>query len=87
MTATKQVVIDQEICQGHGKCYLFVPEVFAVADDYGHGKAFTSPDDEDTTLKTRVDNAIRNCPEDAIRWRPRNSTNEADARDSQGARP
>lgn len=79
MTATKQVVIDQEICQGHGKCYLFVPEVFEVADDYGHARAHTSPDDEDTALKTRVDNAIRSCPEDAIRWRK--------SRDSEGARP
>ena len=81
MTATKQVVIDPEICQGHGKCYLFVPEVFEVADDYGHGRAFTTPDDEDAALVTRVDNAIRSCPEDAIRWRPSKTPKGADARD------
>jgi ferredoxin len=69
MTASRQVVIDQEICQGHGKCYLFVPEVFEVADDYGHGRAYRSPDDADAPLRSRVEAAIRNCPEDAIAWR------------------
>ena len=69
MTATKQVVIDQEICQGHGKCYLFVPEVFEVGDDYGHAAVHGTVDDADDALRKRVDNAIRSCPEDAIGWR------------------
>jgi ferredoxin len=65
---TKKVVVDQELCQGHGKCYLFVPEVFRVADDYGHGVAFATVDDADAALRSRVNNAIRSCPEDAIGW-------------------
>jgi ferredoxin len=69
MTATKMVVVDQTLCQGHGKCYLFVPEVFEVADDYGHARAHAIVDDDDAALRTRVNNAIRSCPEDAISWR------------------
>jgi ferredoxin len=66
---TMEAVVDQSLCQGHGKCYLFVPEVFACADDYGHSTVIAAVDAADTALRTKVANAIRSCPEDAISWR------------------
>ena len=68
-TETMEAVVDQSLCQGHGKCYLFVPEVFACADDYGRSKVIATVDAADASLRSKVNNAIRSCPEDAISWR------------------
>jgi ferredoxin len=76
---TMEAVVDQSLCQGHGKCYLFVPEVFEVADDYGHAGTHATVPADDTALRTRVNNAIRGCPEDAIGWR------KSQSRDPEGA--
>ena len=69
MSESVEAVVDQTLCQGHGKCYLFVPEVFACADDYGHSQVIAAVDAADTALRAKVSNAIRSCPEDAISWR------------------
>ena len=59
-----QVVLDQDRCQGHNRCYALAPEIFDV-DDYGVAVLLNDgvvpPGLED---KARL--AIANCPEFAI---------------------
>jgi ferredoxin len=59
-----KVHVDQEKCQGHGRCYALAPEVFD-ADDIGNGVELgdgtVPPELED---KARL--AVENCPEQAI---------------------
>jgi len=59
-----QVHIDDEKCQGHGRCYALAPTVFE-PDDVGQGKVIgdgaVSPDDEE-----RARLGAANCPEQAI---------------------
>ena len=59
-----QVVIDDEKCQGHGRCYALAPTVFD-PDDLGQGTVVgdgtVAPADEE---KARL--AAANCPELAI---------------------
>lgn len=64
----KTVAVDLALCEGHGRCYLLVPEVFEPGDDYGHARVHTAVDAEDSALRTKVNNAIRSCPEDALSW-------------------
>ncbi len=70
MTATdsKRVAIDLTLCEGHGRCYLLVPEVFESGDDYGHARVHTAVDPADAALRKKVGNAIKSCPEDALSW-------------------
>jgi ferredoxin len=64
-----EVVVDDGRCQGHGKCYLLVSEVFEPKDDYGHARVRRMVDADDSELKRRVEIAIANCPERAILWK------------------
>jgi ferredoxin len=59
-----KVRVDQELCQGHGRCYATAPELFE-ADDIGNGHEIGDglvP--ADLTHKAEV--AVANCPEQAI---------------------
>lgn len=58
-----RVAIDDELCQGHGRCALLCPEVFDLDDD-GHGVVVVEsiPDD----VEPEVRQAISDCPEQAI---------------------
>lgn len=59
-----KVVIDQELCTGHGRCYMLAPDVF-YDDDAGYGQVKgdgeVAPEHED-----QARTAMQNCPEDAI---------------------
>lgn len=59
-----RVHVDEERCEGHGRCYALAPLVFE-PDDLGNGKAVgdgaVPPDEED-----RARLAAANCPEVAI---------------------
>ncbi|MCB1017845.1 MAG: ferredoxin [Acidimicrobiales bacterium] len=59
-----QVRIDDDKCQGHGRCYALAPTVFE-PDDIGQGKVLgdgvVAPGDEE---QARL--AAANCPELAI---------------------
>lgn len=67
--AVVEVFVDPGRCEGHGKCYLLVPEVFEPEDDWGHARVLRSIDPEDGALRRRVQRAIDGCPESALSWR------------------
>lgn len=59
-----KVRVDQERCQGHGRCYSLAPELFE-PDDIGNGverNGGVVPDD----LHAKALRAVQNCPELAI---------------------
>ncbi len=59
-----KVHVDAERCQGHGRCYMLVPELFQ-DDEFGHGEARgdgTVPDE----LVGQARRAVSACPEFAI---------------------
>jgi len=59
-----KVRVDQERCEGHGRCYATAPEVFQ-PDDIGNGFEIgdgTVPEG----LEAKAELAVRNCPEQAI---------------------
>lgn len=59
-----QVHVDQERCQGHGRCYALAPDLF-VPDDIGNGVEVgggaVPPGSEQ-----EAEVAVANCPELAI---------------------
>ena len=56
--------IDPARCQGHGRCYDLVPELFG-EDDEGYGKVLgTGVVPPDKVQQAR--RAVANCPERAI---------------------
>lgn len=60
-----KIVIDEERCTGHGRCYSLVPELFD-SDDQGHS-LLRDPGGEvpaDQVRQAQV--AVDNCPEDCI---------------------
>jgi ferredoxin len=58
-----KVVIDPELCHGHGRCYMLAPEVFE-ADDRGHGLVVAAELPPELVKKAEL--AAANCPERAI---------------------
>jgi ferredoxin len=59
-----KVHVDEERCEGHGRCYALAPTVFE-PDDLGNGQVVgdgsVAPGDEE-----RARLAAANCPEQAI---------------------
>jgi ferredoxin len=58
-----KILIDEDRCSGHGRCYTLVPALFD-ADLQGHGFVLA-----DTLAPEQVEaarSAVRNCPEQAI---------------------
>ena len=59
-----RITIDQETCQGHGRCYALAPALVE-ADEIGNGREIgdgtVPPELEGTTRK-----AAANCPESAV---------------------
>jgi ferredoxin len=58
-----KVVVDRELCQGHGQCEHSAPEVFEVRDD---GIAYVLRDPDGPELFEKTLDASRRCPADAI---------------------
>jgi len=58
-----KLVVNTEVCSGHGRCYSLVPEVFE-PDDNG----YCDPNIADVPpeLEARAMIGVNNCPEDAI---------------------
>ncbi|MGH8999214.1 MAG: ferredoxin [Acidimicrobiia bacterium] len=63
-----KLVVDLDKCQGHGKCYLVAPGLFEPEDDWGRPRV-TRPtiDDDDLACLDLAEEAVSNCPEQAIR--------------------
>lgn len=67
-----QITVDLELCQGHGKCYLLAPKVFAPIedDDWGMAEPIVGPlddgNDPDGSLRKQAEIGQRACPESAI---------------------
>lgn len=66
------ITVDLDKCQGHGKCYLLAPEVYAPIDDDDWGKAevllssLDESNDPDGSLRAQAGVGQRACPESAI---------------------
>jgi ferredoxin len=58
------VVIDENLCTGHGRCYSLAPSVFE-PDDRGQGVVKVA--ELDVSLEAEAQTAVANCPERAIR--------------------
>jgi ferredoxin len=57
------VVVDREVCEGHGQCEFAAPQVFTI-DDEGTVQYVETPPE---TERPAVSNAVRLCPVQAIR--------------------
>jgi ferredoxin len=58
-----RVAVNDEVCQGHARCWQICPEVFAL-DDEGHSHVSTP--EVPVALEAKVREAANNCPERAI---------------------
>lgn len=61
-----RVCLDQERCEGHGRCYTLAPDVFD-ADEVGH--AVVLIENVAGALEAQAVEAEKNCPEAAITLR------------------
>lgn len=59
-----KIVIDYDMCQGHGNCEGDAPEVFQLDDDGNVQILQKSPPEE---LRAKVELAVKYCPTRAIR--------------------
>lgn len=57
------VVIDHDVCTGHGRCYALAPEDFE-PDDAGYG--VVRHDEVPPEREAAVRRAATNCPEGAV---------------------
>lgn len=58
-----RIVLDEERCTGHGRCYEAAPGVFD-ADDYGHCVVLAAEVPAGREQDVRL--AVDNCPEQAL---------------------
>jgi ferredoxin len=63
--STLEVVVDRDICEGHGQCEFAAPDVFTI-DDEGAVQYVEHPPE---AARSGVTNAVRLCPVQAIRIR------------------
>jgi len=58
-----KVKVDEDRCRGHGMCLTLCPDVFQMTDD---GYAVADPSEVPAGLVGAAQEAIVNCPEQAI---------------------
>jgi ferredoxin len=58
-----RVVVDWELCEGHGQCEFAAPEVFTIDDD---GELELLTETPPVTERTAVEQAVRRCPTRAL---------------------
>jgi ferredoxin len=59
-----RIHVDSERCQGHGRCYVTAPELFA-ADELGYGREIGTGAVPDSLVR-QARLAEANCPEQAV---------------------
>lgn len=63
-----RIVVDRELCQGHGVCVGEAPEVFRVAERRGdYAQVELLVDEPPERLRAAVEAAVRYCPNRALR--------------------
>ena len=62
-----RIVLDQERCTGHGRCYSLAPELFD-SDDRGHCLVLRPEVPAGSEEQARI--AVDNCPENALTLDP-----------------
>lgn len=60
-----KVIVNSDMCEGHGKCEKTAPEVFKLGPD---DVSIVLVDDVTPDLEEKVNRAIRLCPRQAISW-------------------
>jgi Ferredoxin len=60
-----RVAVDAELCTGHGRCYVLVPDLFG-PDDYGHCEILAGDGVVPDGLEDHARIGRENCPEQAI---------------------
>ena len=60
-----KVTVDHDLCEGNMKCQAAAPEVFEVRND---DLAYVLVDEVPAELYANVENAVRLCPRQAVRW-------------------
>ena len=63
MGGSVHIHIDSNVCQGHGQCVEWLPEVFKMGPD---GISQLVNENPDESLRARVLDAVKNCPVGAI---------------------
>jgi ferredoxin len=58
-----KVTVDEDRCRGHGMCLTLCPDVFHMTDD---GYSVADPSQVPAGLEAAAQDAIENCPEQAI---------------------
>jgi len=58
-----KIVVDFNLCDLHGLCVEAAPEVFEIGDD---GNLHVLNEMPDSSLRAKVDKAVRECPTGAI---------------------
>jgi ferredoxin len=59
-----RIVLDEDACVGHGRCYALAPAVFD-ADDMGRCRVLVAEPGPELEEAARA--AVSTCPEDALR--------------------
>jgi ferredoxin len=59
-----RVVIDQDLCTGHGRCYVLAPALF-VDDEAGYGQTIGDGSVSEEQL-AEARRAVAGCPERAV---------------------
>ena len=63
-----RVVVDRDMCVGHGRCYSLAPEVYD-SDDEGFSEVITDAPDT-PELRRQAHLGADTCPEHAIKLSP-----------------
>ncbi len=58
-----RISLDEELCQGHGRCYTLAPELFD-SDEVGHCVIVVT--EVPAGLEQAARNGVENCPEGAL---------------------